>query len=139
MPLHRVITVKKDGTRTDEIVWNENTTTSYKPVKEVVSRLVQCFKYEVKTDINPSLITLNGKRIIVPTWQEVHPLTTLEDIEWVKPQKRPRADISVKTGDGKYKTTFNTATGKFKCSCMGFWRSNGNCKHVKELRESLQK
>lgn len=139
MPLHRVITVKRDGTRTDEIVWNENTTTSYKPVKEVVSRLVQCFKYEVKTDINPSLITLNGKRIIVPTWQEVHPLTTLEDIEWVKPQKRPRADISVKTGDGKYKTTFNTATGKFKCSCMGFWRSNGNCKHVKELRESLQK
>lgn len=138
MPLHRVITVKKDGTRTDEIVWNENTTTSYKPVKEVVSRLVQCFKYEVKTDINPSLITLNGKRIIVPTWQEVHPLTTLEDIEWVKPQKRPRADISVKTGDGKYKTTFNTATGKFKCSCMGFWRSNGNCKHVKELRASLQ-
>ena len=91
MPLHRVITVKKDGTRTDEIVWNENTTTSYKPVKEVVSRLVQCFKYEVKTDINPSLITLNGKRIIVPTWQEVHPLTTLEDIEWVKPQKRPRS------------------------------------------------
>lgn len=139
MPLHRVITVKKDGTRTDEIVWNENTTTSYKPVKEVVSRLVQCFKYEVKTDINPSIVTLNGKRIIVPTWQEVHPLTTLEDIEWVKPQKRPRADISVKTGDGKYKTTFNTATGKFKCSCMGFWRSNGNCKHVKELRESLQK
>jgi len=139
MPLHRVITVKKDGTRTDEIVWNENTTTSYKPVKEVVSRLVQCFKYEVKTDINPSLMTLNGKRIIVPTWQEVQPLTTLEDIEWVKPQKRPRADISVKTGDGKYKTTFNTATGKFKCSCMGFWRSNGNCKHVKELRESLQK
>lgn len=138
MPLHRVITVKKDGTRTDEIVWNENTTTSYKPVKEVVSRLVQCFKYEVKTDINPSIVTLNGKRIIVPTWQEVHPLTTLEDIEWVKPQKRPRADISVKTGDGKYKTTFNTATGKFKCSCMGFWRSNGNCKHVKELRASLQ-
>lgn len=139
MPLHRVITVKRDGTRTDEIVWNENTTTSYKPVKEVVSRLVQCFKYEVKTDINPSIVTLNGKRIIVPTWQEVHPLTTLEDIEWVKPQKRPRADISVKTGDGKYKTTFNTATGKFKCSCMGFWRSNGNCKHVKELRASLQK
>jgi len=138
MPLHRVITVKRDGTRTDEIVWNENTTTSYKPVKEVVSRLVQCFKYEVKTDINPSIVTLNGKRIIVPTWQEVHPLTTLEDIEWVKPQKRPRADISVKTGDGKYKTTFNTATGKFKCSCMGFWRSNGNCKHVKELRASLQ-
>lgn len=138
MPLHRVITVKKDGTRTDEIVWNKNTTTSYKPVKEVVSRLVQCFKYEVKTDINPSIVTLNGKRIIVPTWQEVHPLTTLEDIEWVKPQKRPRADISVKTGDGKYKTTFNTATGKFKCSCMGFWRSNGNCKHVKELRASLQ-
>ena len=64
--------------------------------------------------------------------------TTLDDIEWVKPQRRPRADISVKSGDGKYKTTFNTATGNFKCSCMGFWRSNGNCKHVKELKASLQ-
>lgn len=139
MPLHRIITTMEDGTRTEEIVWNKSTNVSYKPIKGVVSRLVQCFKYQVNSDVNPSVITANGKRVIVPTWQEVHPLTTLNDIEWVKPQKRPRADISVKTGDGKYKTTFNTATGKFKCSCMGFWRSNGNCKHVKELRESLQK
>jgi len=139
MPLHRVITVKKDGTRTDEIVFNESTTTSYKPIKGVVFRLVQCFKYQVTTDVNPSIVTVNNKRVIVPTWQEVHPLTTLEDIEWVKPQRRPRADISVDSVDGKYKTTFNTATGRFKCSCMGFWRSKGNCKHVKELREKLQK
>jgi hypothetical protein len=138
MPLHRIITTMKDGTRTEEIVWNESTTTSYKPIKGVVSRLVQCFKYQVKADVNPSVITANGKRVIVPTWQEVHPLTSLEDIEWIKPQRRPRADISVKSSDGKYKTTFNTATGHFKCSCMGFWRSKGNCKHVKELRESLQ-
>ena len=138
MPLHRVIRTMKDGTRTEVIEYSKTTQYSMVPPKELFSQLVQCFRYEVKTDINPSIVTLNGKRVIVPTWQEVHPQTTLDDIEWVKPQRRPRADISVKTGDGKYKTTFNTATGNFKCSCMGFWRSNGNCKHVKELRESLQ-
>ena len=139
MPLHRIITVMQDGTRTDEIVYNESSTTSYKPVKGVVSRLVQCFKYRVTTDVNPSVVTLNGKRMIVPSWLEVHPQTTINDIEWVKPQKRPRADVAVQSADGKYKTTFNTATGRFKCSCMGFWRSKGNCKHVKELRVNLEK
>jgi hypothetical protein len=138
MPLHRIITVMEDETRTDEIVWNESTNVSYKPVEGLVSRLVQCFRYEHRHDMVPTLVTLKNKLMIMPTWVEVHPKTTLEDINWIKPQKRPRADIAVKTGDGKYKTTFNTATGKFKCSCMGFWRSNGNCKHVKELRESLQ-
>ena len=128
----------QDGTRTDEIVFNETTTTTFKPTKGVVSRLVQCFKYRVTTDVNPSVVTLNGKRMIVPAWQEVHPQTTIDDIEWVKPQKRPRADVSVKSADGKYKTTFNTLTGRFKCSCMGYFRSKGNCKHVKELRAKLQ-
>ena len=139
MPLHRIITVMQDKTRIDEIVYSETTNVSYKPIKGVVSRLVQCFKYSVTTDVNPSVVTLNGKRMIVPSWQEVHPLTTINDIKWIKPQRRPRADISVKTGDGKYKTTFNTATGHYKCNCFGFYRAKDRrCKHIKELKASLQ-
>jgi hypothetical protein len=26
---------------------------------------------------------------------------------------------------------------KLKCNCMGFWKSKGNCKHVKEVRIEL--
>ena len=68
MPLHRIITVMQDKTRIDEIVYSETTNVSYKPIKGVVSRLVQCFKYPVTTDVNPSVVTLNGKRMIVPSW-----------------------------------------------------------------------
>ena len=138
MPLHRIITTLKDGTKTDEVVFSETTQYSTNP-KNISMQLVHCFRYEHKHDMPPTLVNLNNKLMIVPTWVEVHPKTTLADIEWVKPVKRPRADIAVQTPDGKYKTTFNSATGNFKCSCMGFWRSKGNCKHVKELRESLQK
>lgn len=137
MPLHRIITTMKDGTRTDEVVFSKTTQYSTVP-SEIGSQLVHCFRYEVKSTIKPALVTINGKRMIVPQWQEVHPETTIDDIVWVKPQKRPRADVSVESSDGKYKTTYNSQTKQFKCSCMGFWRSKGNCKHVKELRETLK-
>ena len=44
------------------------------------------FKYDYKYHIAPSLTNFNGKRYIVPTWQEVLPETTLNDINWIKPK-----------------------------------------------------
>jgi hypothetical protein len=125
----------KDGTKTEEIFYNKTSNFTYTPEADVVSHLVHIFKYEVGGTMPPSVTTLNGKRYIVPSWIEVHPQTELSDVVYKQPQKRPRADIVEKIGG--YKTTFNSTTGKFKCSCMGFWRSKGNCKHVKELREKL--
>jgi len=125
----------QDGTRTDEIVYNESTTTSYKPVDGLVSRLVQCFKYRVKTDVNPSVVTLNGKRVIVPVWLEVHPLTTINDIEWVKPKpKRQNTKTTEVTSEsGTYKVKFNPDTKEWKCNCFGFFRlkdRSKGCKHI---------
>ncbi len=42
------------------------------------------FKYEYTGSISPALTQLNGKKYIIPSWQEVLPETTLNDIEWVK-------------------------------------------------------
>ena len=43
-----------------------------------------------------------------------------------------------KSGLGEYKTSYNPNNNTFKCNCMGFWRSKGNCKHVKALREKIK-
>ena len=49
---------------------------------------VKVFKYVYEHPLlPPSLFTgQDGKKFIVPTWQEVLPETTLNDINWVKPE-----------------------------------------------------
>ena len=103
---------------------------------------VQMFRYEYKHDIMPpALIVSNNKKYIVPTWEEVDPNTTLNDIEWVKPKPKnqKRAKTIIKThisgsGLGEYTTKYYPESGKYHCSCPGYWRSGGNCKHVKEMK-----
>ena len=67
-------------------------------------------------------------------------LTTLKDINWIKPKpKKQRAKTIIKThisgsGLGEYTTKYYPESGKFHCTCPGYWRSGGNCKHVKQMR-----
>jgi hypothetical protein len=101
---------------------------------------VQMFKYEYKGALPPALATFSGQTYIVPSWQKVDPNTTLKDIEWIKPKpKKQRAKTVIKThisgsGLGEYTTKYYPESGKFHCSCPGYWRSSGNCKHVKQMR-----
>lgn len=102
---------------------------------------VQMFKYEYKHEIiPPHLLELNGKKYIMPSWQEVDPNTTLKDINWIKPKpKKQRAKTVIKThisgsGLGEYTTKYYPESGKYHCSCPGYWRSRGNCKHVKQMK-----
>ena len=103
---------------------------------------VQMFKYEYKHEIiHPSLfVDQEGQKYIVPTWQKVDPNTTLKDIEWVKLKpKKQRAKTVIEThisgsGLGEYTTKYYPESGKYHCSCPGYWRSKGNCKHVKQMR-----
>jgi hypothetical protein len=144
MPLHRVITWKKDGTKTDEIVYSETTTLSISPVKDNIhSSSVSVFKYEVEGLIPPSIIESQGKTYIVPYWLEVHPKTTFKDIIHISPQAKEtlpkiKLESESQSGLGQYKTTYNPNNGTYKCSCMGFWRSKGNCKHVKEMKAKME-
>jgi len=137
MPLLKSYKTYKDGTHTEEVFYNPTTNYSYKPESGVVSHLIKIHKYEITGTMPPSLITdVKGKRYIVPQWIEVHPQTQLSDISFKKPVKRPRADIQVKTGN--YKTTYNTTTKMYKCTCMGYFRAKDRrCKHIKALEEKL--
>ena len=101
---------------------------------------VQMFRYEYKGAIPPALATFSGQTYIVPSWQKVDPNTTLKDINWIKPKpKKQRAKTIIKThisgsGLGEYTTKYYPESGKFHCTCPGYWRSGGNCKHVKQMR-----
>ena len=97
------------------------------------------FKYDYEHHMSPSLANIGDKRYIVPTWQEVLPETTLDDINWIKPKLKVKEKPVIKThisgsGLGEYTTKYYPESGKYHCSCPGYWRSSGNCKHVKEMK-----
>ena len=105
--------------------------------------MVSRFQYEVKGgNIPPSILELNGKTYIMPWWKEVEPETTLKDINWIQPKPKVKKQPIIETnisgsGLGEYKTKYYPESGKIHCSCPGFWRSGGNCKHVKALKLKL--
>ena len=88
----------------------------------------------------PALATFSGQKYIMPSWQKVDPNTTLKDITWIKPKvKKQRAKTVIKThvsgsGLGEYTTKYYPESGKYHCSCPDYWRSRGNCKHVKQMK-----
>ena len=76
----------------------------------------------------------------MPSWQKVDPNTTLKDIQWIKPKpKVKRQETVIKTfksgsSDAVYTTKYYPTSGKYFCDCPGSWRSFGNCKHIKQMR-----
>jgi len=97
----------------------------------------------------PSLISIGGKRYIVPIWKEVSLDTELKDIQWKKKKAKPvvkkepkiivesfvsSSDVSI-----LYETKkIEQANGNFiySCTCPGAWRAKDKrCKHIKELEK----
>lgn len=98
---------------------------------------VSLFKYEHTHPIlPPTLLEIAGKTYLMPDWIEVIKGTTLSDIEWLKPKndKTPNENIwEFKSSSSNKKYKVRRVLNGYKCNCMGFWRSNGNCKHVKQV------
>lgn len=100
------------------------------------------FKYEFPEHptLCPAIVKLGGVRKIMPWGVECHPKTEITDIVVIKKRKnKPRKKswkFESSSGGGTYKVTKDG--DKLKCDCMGFWRSKGNCKHVKEVRNELK-
>tara|TARA_B100000212_G_C26984037_1_gene367852 strand:+ start:36 stop:491 length:456 start_codon:yes stop_codon:yes gene_type:complete len=105
---------------------------------------VRRYKYEYEHPVMPpTILELNGKTYLMPLWKEVVKGTTLDDIEWIKPKpKKKRTEPVIKTftsgsSDNVYTTKYYPDSGNFHCTCPGSWRSRGNCKHIKELRNKI--
>ena len=105
---------------------------------------VQVFKYIYEHPLLPPSLFMgqDGKKFIVPIWQEVLPETTLQDITWVKPKvKKPKLERNTwefksSSNNSVYKVT--QVGDKISCNCPGYWVSKTReCKHIKEVKEQL--
>ena len=100
------------------------------------------YQYEYKGEyLPPTLAKINGKTYLMPLWKEVVEGTTLSDIKWIKPKVKRAETFEHKfkssSNDKIYTTKYYPESGKYHCSCPGYWRSSGNCKHVKAMRTKL--
>ena len=103
------------------------------------------FKYDYTDSMIPPHLFMgsDGKKFIVPTWQEVLPETTLDDINWIrteiktiKPEKNEWLFESSSDPGLIYKVT--QVGDKLSCNCPGVWRSKDRqCKHIKEVIKEL--
>ena len=81
----------------------------------------------------------DGKKFHTPSWIEVHPETTLDDIVV---DKKPFEELFVEpktwkfksaSSDKEYKVRLN-ASGKLSCDCWGYI-AHRKCKHIKEVSD----
>ena len=84
------------------------------------------------------ILRTNGKTFHTPSWTEVHPKTSIEDI---MVEKKPFEELFVeekkwtfKSGSSnkEYTVRYN-AKGNLSCDCMGYI-GHGKCKHIKEVQ-----
>ena len=100
---------------------------------EIGKQIVKATRLALK-DINSDKIE------IFPRDTRSDPNTTLKDIQWIKPKpKVKRQETVIKTfksgsSDAMYTTKYYPTSGKYFCDCPGSWRSFGNCKHIKQMR-----
>lgn len=90
----------------------------------------------------PTLVSIGGKKYIVPTWEQVPLNTTLEEIVWESPKieksQKEKFEFSSKSDPNiKYITEKHTLPNgqiKYSCNCPGVWRAKDRkCKHIKSL------
>jgi hypothetical protein len=111
---------------------------------------IKSFKYDHEHMYPPALIVAptTGQKYILPGWQKVHPETTLNDINWIKPkpkniektealQKPEEFKFESKSEPGSFYVV-RVVNGKAKCNCAGQYRAKDRkCKHMKEVEKDL--
>jgi len=132
--LFKITRYNNNNSLVERLVYLEST-----PQTTAGSLVINQFKYKYKHPIYPPhlFVKENGDKYIIPTWIKVHPKTTLQDIDWEKEKIETKTQIwefKSSSGNETYKV-HRLPDGKLRCSCMGFWRAKGNCKHVLEVKK----
>ena len=102
------------------------------------------FKYTHEHMYPPSIFQSNGKTYIMPGWQEVLPETTLNDVEWIKPEVvkvEPQKNewLFESSSDPGHFYRVRQSGNKLSCNCPGVWRSKDRrCKHIKEIESTIK-
>lgn len=143
MPLLKITYINKYGFEFSKIIFSEKTSFGLDPKEYGNHIIVKPFKYEYKHEIIPPVLYVDSKgkkRLNDNTI--VNPQTELEDITWIKPKTKPKLqseksfEFKSSSSDVIYRVVVKESIGvlKYSCDCPGFFRSRGNCKHVKEVK-----
>ena len=138
--LYNVKIVYDNGRVTDNLVHSSKILQLYPKRDKIHSSMVSVHKYEVEQLYPPILYVsrIDGKKWIMPAEIEVHPDTTIDDINWTKPKLKKEIN-KIEGTLGTYKTIYNPNKKTYTCSCPGFFsaRSKVNvCKHIKSLKQN---
>ena len=146
MALWKFSNLNKYGTLRSRIVYNpDNKPFSYNPKGLGWFVGARRFKYTHEHMYPPTIFTspVDGQKYIVPGWQKVVPETTLNDVEWIKPEVKkaePEKNewlFESSSDPGHFYRVRQTGT-KLSCNCPGVWRSKDRrCKHIKEVEKKL--
>jgi len=146
MPLWKFSNLNKYGNLRHRIIHTDSSQFSYKPKGLGPFVGVRRFKYTYEHPIMPPSLFVgqDGKKFIVPTWQEVLPETTLSDIEWIKPEKSVEKTeqkewlFESKSDPGHFYKVTQVSDFKVKCTCTGQYRAKDRkCRHMKEVMKEL--
>ena len=144
MPIVEFSNLNKYGNLRTRRFWQEKSNLSINPKGFGPFIGFKLFKYDHESHIPPSLVTLSGQKYIIPTWQKVLLETRLEDINWIKPKVKHIKSKTIEkqnkssSSDAIYSTKYYPDSGKYHCDCPGTWRTRGNCKHVKQMRNEIE-
>jgi len=107
------------------------------------SYFVQRFTYKVPfSNVGKGgFIVKDGKKIHTPSWIEVHPETTLDDIVV---EKKPFEELFVEPKTWTFESASSNKTytvkynkhGKLSCDCWGYI-AHRNCKHIKDVAREI--
>ena len=147
MALFKFQNLNKHGNLRTRIVHSPTSQFSFKPAGYGKFVNIQRFYYEVEhAYLSPALHTDdNGNKFMLPTFQKVHPETTLEDIKLIRPKLEKRTEPIIETsisssGDVTYETKYYPDSGNIYCSCPGTWRAKDRrCNHIKAMESKVKK
>jgi hypothetical protein len=133
----------QDGTVTDEIISSPSPYVVNLAKEKIVASMTKVHKYNYEHIYPPMFYKshIDSKLYLMPLGIEVHPETTMDDINWTKPKLKKEIE-HIQGSVGTYKTTYDPNKKTYKCTCMGFWRARmkgGVCKHIKALQEKVLK
>lgn len=112
---------------------------SFKPTEKVNFSYRFFYKVPFSNVGKGGFTSINGKRYHIPSWTEVHPETTLEDImvekkpfeELFAEDKEQTWEFKSASSDKTYTVRYNKS-GNLSCNCWGYM-AHKRCKHIKEV------
>ena len=123
-----------------ELVYSDGALSIPNPSSSIFARR---FTYKVPyTNVGKGgFMMKDGKKIHTPTWMEVHPETTLDDIVV---DKKPFEELFVEPKSWKFKSASSDKEytvrynkhGKLSCECWGYI-AHRKCKHIKDVAREI--